>query len=191
MVWPHGWQGQGQLLGAGDYQPDCSVSLPHLSLHHRLNVMSLKLGVQGQRLHPSAISPPRPMIGPLHDQRGGPYVTLYYTAFILLGSWDRDMSWLFPALPAHSPFCPAPQDLLCLCLATGSTSSGISLCQIQLFERPKKQKNPRSFPRKLLALESLSQVRFWGNPNQDDQWAPPKILVTNSKAKWTSFKNHP
>ena len=98
--------------------------------------MSLKVGARGQDLHSSALSPPRPMLGPLRDQRGGPYVTLYCTAFILLGFWGRDVSWLFPALPAHSPFRPAPQGLLCLCLATGSTGSGISSCQIQLFERP-------------------------------------------------------
>lgn len=49
------------------------------------------------------------MLRPLPDQRGGPYVTLYCTAFILLGSWGRDVGWLFPALPAHSSSCPAPQ----------------------------------------------------------------------------------
>lgn len=92
--------------------------------------MSLKLGARGQSLHRSALTLPGPVLGPLRNQRAGPYVTLYCTAFILPGSWGRDMSWLFAALPTHSPFCPAPQGLLCLCLATGSTSSGISLCQI-------------------------------------------------------------
>lgn len=44
---------------------------------------------------------------------------------------------LFCALSAYCfPFLPTPQGLLYLCLATGSTSSGISLCQIQLLERP-------------------------------------------------------
>lgn len=59
---------------------------------------------------------------------------LYCTAFILLGSWGRDLSWLFPALPAKSPLRPTPQGLLYLCLATGSTSSGISLCQIHFWK---------------------------------------------------------
>lgn len=86
-----------------------AVSLPCLLLHHHLNVMSLKPGAQEQSLHPSALSPARPMPRPLPDQRGGLYVTFYCMAFILLGSWGRDVGWLFPALPAHSSSCPAPQ----------------------------------------------------------------------------------
>lgn len=38
---------------------------------------------------------------------------LYCTTFILLGSWGGDLSWLFLALPAHSPFLLTPQGLLC------------------------------------------------------------------------------
>lgn len=95
----------------------------------------LKARGRGQSLRPSAISPPRPLLGPLPDQRGGPYVTLSYCmAFILLDSWGRDLSWLFPALPANSPFLQTSQGLLYLCLATGSTSSGISLCQMHFWK---------------------------------------------------------
>lgn len=75
-----------------------------------------KARARGQSLCPSALSPPRPALGPLPDQRGGPHVALYCMAFILLGSWGRDPSWLFPTLPAQSaPSIPSPQGLLCLC----------------------------------------------------------------------------
>lgn len=54
--------------------------------------MSLKLGARGQSLHRSALTLPGPVLGPLRNQRAGPYVTLYCTAFILPGSWGRDVS---------------------------------------------------------------------------------------------------
>lgn len=111
-----------------------ALPLPCLSLHHRFNVMSLQLGPLGGACapqHSRLLCPLRAFDRP--DQRGRTQVTLSCAAFTLLGSWCRDRSWLLPALPAHcSPSRPAPQGPLCLCLATGSTSSGISLCQIQL-----------------------------------------------------------
>lgn len=66
----------------------------------------------GHSLHPSALSPPRPTLGPLPDQRGEPYVTLSLLHGLYpSGLLGRDLSWLIPALPAKSPFRPAPQGL--------------------------------------------------------------------------------
>lgn len=110
--------------------------MPCPSLHHHLDVMSLKLGPEGRACAPQPSHLPASMLGPLLDQRGGPCHPLLH---------GLDPSGLLgqrPELAAShsactlSSFVPPPQGLLYLCLATGSTSSGLRLCQIQLLERP-------------------------------------------------------
>lgn len=92
-----------------------------------------KAGAWGLSLCPLALLPSGPNQG-LCLTKEKDCVLLHCMAFFcrLLG---QGLSWPSPALPAHC-YYPTSSGPSYLCLATGSTSSGVSLCQIQLLEGP-------------------------------------------------------